>query len=150
MPEGPFGGPRPFASRSAIGNRVDLRLHEVREGEQKVQLGVSGLGFPNRDKPNLNILFVLGKNVATLPRDVDGTLGAKIKERLPGATVGVKRSGRSSKAPFDQQAVIVTAGENQLPITDTDLHTVADVINREYSGFIKNMSPIQAVVLDTE
>lgn len=137
---------RPFADDRPIGPLMSINLD--RQMGDKVQLGVSGTMMPNRSKSNLNLLFVLNDHVATLPKDVKGTLQDKIQERfIDNPRVKEKRSGMTSSAPFDEQAVIVKVSENSLPIQDAQLHQVADVIERHYDDFGVE---VRTVFMDTE
>lgn len=143
----------PLSNHDAIGGRrVDLGLDALDADEQ---LGISGMSMPNRKKPELNAIYVLKDSIATLPKETKGdtALTNKIQERIPGARVDVKRSGPSSKAPFDEQAIILrlsnTRGREPLPVTDKQLHNVASTIQRHFQGLIDRRVAIRGVILDT-
>lgn len=139
---------RPLEDRRPVGPLMDIDLD--RGMGDKIQLGVAGTAMPNAPKSPLNVLFVLNKTVATLPTDIKGTLGEKIRSKFDeesSPTIEVKRSGSSSKAPFPEQAVIVRFRGDDLPVQQTQLNRVANTIQREYSGID---AKVDAVILDTE
>jgi len=134
------------------GRRVDFGLDALEADEQ---LGIAGTTMPDRNKPELNAIYVLKEHIATLPKETRGdtVLTNKIQERIPGARVSTKRSGRSSKAPFEEQAIIVrlsnTMGREPLPVTDRQLHDVASVIQRHLQGLLDRRVAIKGMILDT-
>ena len=134
MAEGPFG-------------LINLDLD--RDVGSKIQLGTPGTSFPDRPKSPLNILFVLDTYVASLPGDVRSTtLPDKIQDKFRGEPrVKAERSGRTSSKPFDQQAVVVSLREENLPVQDPQIHNAAESIERHYSDFGVG---VQAIVMDTE
>ena len=141
---------RPFADKRVFGPLIDLGIDETSDG--KIQLGVPGTVSPGRSKGNLNLLFVLDTHVATLPKDVDGTLEDKIAETLglnigfTGSTVSEKRSGPKSTAPFEEQAIIVKVNGDDMPLQDTQIHNAAGSIERHYSDFDVG---VKQVIIDT-
>lgn len=138
---------RPLADKRPVGPLMDIDLD--RGMGSKVQLGVPGTSLPNIRKSPLNVLFVLDRHVATLPKDVkSGGVKDKIQDKVDGSPlVRVKRSGSSSKAPFDEQAVVVTFGKKSLPVQESNINRMANSIERHYSSTgvgVKN------VIFDTE
>lgn len=120
---------RPLANRRPIGPLINL---ENRNEDGKSVIGVSGTPFPNREKNPIVATYVLGgDNVATLPREASSGMGDKIRDKIPGVRVDTKRGGSSSKAPFDNQAVVVTIPGDSLPLQDNELHKVSDTIDRQ-------------------
>lgn len=137
---------RPFRESRPVGPFMDINLDEAL-GE-KVQFGVSGTTMPNLRKSPMNILFVLDKHVATLPKDIRGTLRDKITDKLRGTPgLAVKRGGSSAKAPFDEQAIVVTLKSDNLPVQDAQIHKIANAIERHYSDFGVG---VKTVIMDTE
>lgn len=138
---------RPFADRRPVGPLMDINLD--RERGNKVQVGVSGSSLPNVRKSPLNILYVLDKHVATLPKDLrDGTLPEKIKSKFNGEPrVSAKRSGASSIAPFDDQAIIVALKGKSLPVQQTSINRASNSIEMHYNDF---GAGVKNIIIDTE
>lgn len=140
---------RPFADKRPIGPLMDIDLS--RERGEKIQLGTSGTSMPDRPKGTLNVLFVMDRHVATLPGDVrSGTLRDKIWDKVDGKPyLSVKRSGRSSAAPFDEQAVIVRLDEDNLPVQQGQINRIANTIENHYSNLDFDVG-VKNIIFDTE
>lgn len=137
---------RPFADKRPIGPLMDIDLS--RERGEKIQLGTSGTSHPDRPKGVLNVLFVIDKHIATLPGDVRGNLKNKIWDKVDGSPyIRVKRSGRSSAAPFDEQAIIVRLDDDSLPVQEGQINRIANTIDSHYSEFDAG---VKNIIYDTE
>lgn len=138
---------RPLAGKRPVGPLMDINMD--RPMGDKVQLGVAGTSFPNIRKSPLNVLFVMDKHVATLPKDArTGVLKDKIHDKVDGTPqVDVKRGGSSSKAPFNEQAVIVRFGKGSLPVQESSINRVSNAIERHYSDF---GAGVKNIIFDTE
>lgn len=138
---------RPLEDKRPVGPLMDIDME--RDMGDKVQLGVSGTSMPNLRKSNLNVLYVLDTNVATLPKDIErGTLQVKMRDKFDGSPlVRAKRSGRTSQAPFDEQAVIVRLRDDSLPVQQAQINRASNAIVEHYSDLgvgVKN------IIMDTE
>lgn len=138
---------RPLADKRPVGPLMDINMD--RSMGDKVQLGVAGTSFPNIRKSPLNVLFVMDKHVATLPGDVkSGVLKDKIEDKVDGVPkVKVKRSGESSMAPFEEQAVIVELGSDSLPVQQAQINMISNSIERHYSDF---GAGVKSIIMDTQ
>lgn len=137
---------RPMADKRPVGPLMDIDMD--RPVGDKVQLGVPGTSFPNIRKSPLNVLFVLDRNVATLPRDVrTGVLREKIHDKADGSPqIDIKRGGSSSRAPFKEQALIVRFGKDDLPVQESSINRIANSIEGHYSNGVG----VKNIIFDTE
>jgi len=140
---------RPLAKHRPVGPFMDIDMS--RGTGEKVQLGVHGTTMPNKPKSALNVLFVLDSHVATLPRTVESsTFKEKVYDKVSGhPRISYERSGRTSAKPFNNQAVVVSLRGDSLPVQDSQLHKIANVIERTLSTESHSVG-IRTIIMDTQ
>lgn len=115
---------RPFSDKRPLGPFAQSSSKEV--------MGVSGTPMPDRSKNNQVLIYRLeGDHIAfikdfakAVKQDIDG------RHLFESSRVTYKKSGVSSKANFDEQAIIVRVRADEVPFTDEQIHVVEDTITR--------------------
>lgn len=116
-------------------------------GDEKDVVGVSGTPWPNRAKNDMVLTFALGGDHIVIPKDVTNNIRMKLESRgYQGIEVDFKMSGSSSKANFDEQAVIIRVKGNALPIRKEQLEDIEGVIERNPEYDIR----VKGVIIDQE
>jgi|APHM01.1.fsa_nt_gi hypothetical protein len=115
---------RPLADKRPIGPLFS---------EDKSVLGVPGTPMPNRDKNPMVIVYKLDGNPVfgdDFKRAIQEEIDGMLSEEFGDTRVKYKRSGRSSKADFDSPAVILRVPGEELPIQDSTIHRVEQMVMR--------------------
>lgn len=102
--------------------------------ERKEVVGVSGTPFPNREKNSILITYVLNGVFIHMTEDFRKNIEMKAKARYDGVSARFKKSGKSSKADFKNQALILRIKGNQLPIRKELIDRIERVIERAQEG----------------
>jgi hypothetical protein len=128
---------RPFASKRPIGPFFSQdKFTQLRENRDKEVVGISGTPFPNVDKEELLVIYVLegmkifqtNKSETAIQRKING------RNEYDGYTVDVLKSGESSKKQFKEQAVLIRVPADDIATTRTDLELFERIITREVNN----------------
>lgn len=127
---------RPLSEYRPIGPFAD-KFTEL-YGNGKDVIGISGTPFPDQQKEELLVIYVLsgeGERVVST-RDFSEAIQMKINGRpeFEGFVVDFLKSGKSSKKDFTEQAVLVRVPPEQIAITESDLQIIEGIIKREIDG----------------
>jgi hypothetical protein len=128
---------RPFASKRPIGPFFSQnKFTELTGNRDKEVIGVAGTPFPNVDKEELLVIYVLegmkifqtNKSETAIQRKING------RNEYDGYTVDVLKSGESSKKQFKEQAVLIRVPADDIATTRTDLELFERIITREVNN----------------
>lgn len=139
---------RPLEDKRPIGPVVDIdnlkqRMNNLSGGKSVV--GVSGTPMPQRPKNRILVSYLLdGRHLGMYKKAVDN-IEQKVQARYSDYRVEFKKSGKTSKGMFKNQAFIIRIPGSELPFNDEDLHRIADIIER-------NIDDVQVVqmIIDQE
>jgi hypothetical protein len=98
--------------------------------EEKEVVGASGTPFPNREKNNILITYVLDGVHIYHTSDFRKNVEMKMRSRYDGISARFKKSGSSSKASFKNQALILKIKGDQLPVRGELIERGKGVIER--------------------
>lgn len=121
------------------------------EGEKEV-VGVSGTPFPNQDKEELLVIYVLEGPRIVFTDDFKSNVQRKINGRpeYDGYKVKFLKSGTSSKKQFKEQAVLVEIPSEDIATTRTDLNTFEGIIVRQAEDITDSTVGIKEVIYEME
>lgn len=119
---------RPLADKRPIGP-----INEAVDYGKDV-LGITGTPMPNRDKNPVILVYRMDGDRPFQSRDfknaVQQEVDQLVDEDFGGARVTYKKSGPSSKADFNDPAVVIEIPGESLPINDSSVHRVEQSIIR--------------------
>lgn len=124
----------------------------IRGADEKEVIGIAGTPFPNFDKEDLMVIYVLsGDYVFQSSRFARG-IERKIngRQEYDGYKVDFLKSGTSSKKNFKEQAVVVTIPGEDIAITRSDLDIFEGIIKRQYSDMVDSDVEIKEVIYEME
>lgn len=121
----PFAGRRPIGPISQLGGPQD-------SADDKDVMGISGTPMPDRPKNKMVLIYKLEGDNPVFVKDFANAIQRDIAAttRFTNPRVTFKKFGPSSKADFEEQAVIVQVKSQDIPFTDSEVHRIEDVINR--------------------
>lgn len=100
--------------------------------EDKEVLGISGTPFPDRPKNPIILIYKLEGDHIFFSRDFKNAIKEDISQTtdFTNPRVDFKKSGPSSKATFEEQAVIVRVKAGDIPFEHSQVHRIESVIER--------------------
>ena len=125
---------RPFASKRPIGPFFSQnKFTELTGNRDKEVIGVAGTPFPNVDKEDLLVIYVLEGPTIFDIEQFQSNIQRKINGRseYDDYTVEILKSGESSKKQFNEQAVLIRVPADDIATTRTDLDIFEGIITRE-------------------
>lgn len=144
---------RPLASKRPVGPVFSqdkfTRIGFRGEGEKEV-IGVSGTPFPDQDKEDLLVIYVLDGSRVVFTDQFADNVQRKINGRpeYDGYRVRFLKSGTSSKKQFKEQAVLVRIPSDDIATTRTDLGTFEGIIVRQYEDTTDSTVGIKEVIYE--
>jgi hypothetical protein len=124
----------------------------IRGADKKEVIGISGTPFPNYDKENLMVIYVLSGDPiyqsSQFARDVKRKINGR--PEYDGYKVDFLKSGTSSKKNFKEQAVVVTIPGEDIAITRSDLDIFEGIIERQYDDIVESDVEIKEVIYEME
>lgn len=126
----PYG---PFFTSEDFDRFTDLDFD--RESKKEV-VGVHGTPFPNCEKEELLVIYILEGPHIPFTRDFAAAVSNKINSRpeFDGYRVEFLKSGKSSAKEFREQAVLVEVLGEDLAIRHSDIERIQGIIERERLG----------------
>lgn len=126
---------RPFKDKRLVGPFVSSDKFTklgFRPEDEKEVVGVSGTPFPNYDKEELLVIYVLEGDHLAMARQIEKDVKNKINSRGEFDRFGVRflKSGKSSTKQFKEQAVLVKVPKESIAITESSLQRIEDIIVR--------------------
>lgn len=124
----------------------------IRGADEKEVIGVAGTPFPNFDKEDLMVIYVLSGDPifqsSQFARDVERKINGR--PEYDGYLVDFLKSGTSSKKSFKEQAVVVTIPGEDIAITRSDLDVFEGIIERQYDDIAESDVEIKEVIYEME
>lgn len=121
------------------------KLGDEKETKGKEVVGSSGTPFPNREKNDILITYVLDGVFIYNTGDFKKNIEMKASARHDGVSTRFKKNGKSSKADFKNQALILVVKGGQLPIRKELINKVKRIIERAQEGI-----EVVDVIIDQE
>lgn len=146
---------RPFADKRLIGpvfSQDKFTRLGFRGEDEKEVVGVSGTPFPNQEKEELLVIYVLEGGRIFRSADFASNVQRKINGRpeYDGYKVRFLKSGTSSSKQFKEQAVLVEIPSEDIATTRTDLDTFEGIIVREAEDVTGSAVGIKEVIYEME
>jgi len=129
---------RPFADKRLLGPIVSSSKFTnlgIRDDSSKEVIGVPGTPFPNREKEDLLVIYVLDTSSKRLYHV--GDFADDVERKINGRgefdefKVEFLNSGKTSAKGFKEQAVLVRVPGNSIAITDSSLDRIEGIIERQ-------------------
>lgn len=124
----------------------------IRGADEKEVIGIAGTPFPNYDKEDLMVIYVLDATLifqsSQFARDVERKINGR--SEYDGYEVDFLKSGKSSKKSFKEQAVVVTVPGKDIATTRSDLDVFQGIIEREYQNVTEESVEIKEIIYEME
>lgn len=120
--------------------------------DEKEVVGVSGTPFPNKEKEDLLVIYVLQGSRIFRSDDFSSNVQRKINGRPEYDSYNVRflKSGTSAKKQFKEQAVLVEIPSEDIATTRTDLDTFEGIILREAEDAADSTVEVKEVIYEME
>jgi hypothetical protein len=118
--------------------------------DEKEVVGVSGTPFPNQEKEDLLVIYVLGGPHIAFADRFESNVQRKINGRseYDGYNVRFLKSGTSAAKQFKEQAVLVEIPSEDIATTRTDLDTFEGIIAREAEDATDSTVEIKEIIYE--